>query len=80
MKYELNIEKVRTGFIVKYDVEQEEGVFATFKDVFDEKEGEKKCMVDMLNFVKEYFGGSFCKHHKENVMVELKNQETLDKD
>jgi hypothetical protein len=72
--WEIKVRKAENGFVTEWWDELSDGEFRQFERVFEEPEtelGELECMVNMLHFVKEYFGEYDSKHNKYNIKIEV---------
>jgi len=68
MEWQIKIEKVSNGFILKWIEEIEDDVFKVVKELIVE-EDEKKEMKMLLDRIAEYFGMHYDKFGKENLRV-----------
>jgi len=78
--WELKIRKVQNGYILEHEDENEEDDYFSQEEVieekdtspiFDESHGELEAMKEVLWKVKDYFGVSYSKHNKRNIVIEI---------
>src|SRR3972149_100003 len=78
MTYEIRIRKVRNGFILTTEEDQEEGKLlledvVPFAEYGDEEDNEREALSHALEMVVDYFGLSYQKHHRpHNKFIKIK--------
>ena len=72
--WDLGIERVDNGFIVRWWEEEEAGEFTEHLQVFEAEVGEwgdHEALIHCLRFVTEYFGLQGCKHDEKRIQFDV---------
>jgi hypothetical protein len=78
MTYEIRIRKVRNGFILTNEEDQEEGKLVLehvvpFAEHGDEEDNEREALTHVLEMIVDYFDLPYKKHHKpHNKFIKIK--------
>ena len=80
-EFKIEIKKVDNGYICSWleESDSEEDYYIKHIKIFENKEtseDELDVVLDLLYFIKEYFGVNYSKHNKRNLNIEIKTNDT----